>query len=196
MGRKSRELSEAGLYHVIVRGNNKHRLFHGKSDFEKFLGLMKENRGKHPVKILHYCLMSNHVHMLLGADEFEVISKFMHGVQRSYHHYYRKTYTWFGHLFQGRFKSLAIQSEGYLLECGRYIERNPVRAKMVERPGEWKYSSYGVYASGEKDEMVTRSVAYEGLANQDGERRRIYRERVEITRPYEDIIDRELVGMK
>ena len=147
-----------------------------------------------PVKIHHYCLMTNHTHLLVWAETLKALSRFMHGIQRSYHHYYRKNYTWFGHLFQGRFRSLPIESEAYLLDCGRYIERNPVRAKMVEDPKDWMYSSYRVYANGWKDELVSLSVAYLGLANNDRDRQTLYRNHVEATRPYEEILDKELIG--
>ena len=96
MGRKARQASSVGLYHVIVRGNNKGKLFHDGLDFEEFLKILTEYLTQHPVQIHHYCLMTNHVHLLLQAESLEALSRFMHGVQRSYHHYYRKHYTWFG----------------------------------------------------------------------------------------------------
>ncbi len=194
MGRKPRQLSETGLYHVIVRGNNKGRLFHGREDFEEILKIAGEYLVKYPVQIHHYCLMANHAHFLMKSDDPLLLSKYMHGVQRAYHHYYRKEHVHFGHLFQGRFRSLPIETEGYLLDCGRYIERNPVRAKMVGDPKEWPYSSYGFYAYGKKDGLVTESVMYKTLG--EGEtRQRLYREYVEVTRPYEELIDKELVGV-
>ena len=195
MARGAREGSQAGLYHAIIRGNNKTRLFHNKQDFQEFLKILKNYFEKHPVKIHHYCLMTNHVHLLVQAEEIPFLSSYMHAIQRTYHHYYRKNYTWFGHLFQGRYRSLPIDTDAYLLDCGRYIERNPVRAKLVQDPKDWEFSSYRTYAYGLKDDLVSLSVAYEALANQEVERQRFYREHVESTRPYEDVIDRELVGV-
>ena len=81
-----------------------------------------------------------------------------------------------------------------MLDCGRYIERNPVRAKMVKNPADWKYSSYGTYAYGQKNDLVSPSIAYEALANNSQDRCRLYRDHVEATRPYEGIIDREIIG--
>ncbi len=195
MSRGAREGSHAGLYHAIVRGNNKTRLFHCKQDFQEFLKILNAYLQKHPVKIYHYCLMTNHIHLLIWSEELHSLSTYMHAVQRSYHHYYRKHYTWFGHLFQGRYRSLPIETESYLLDCGRYIERNPVRAKLVNDPKDWEYSSYNTYAYGIKNDTVTISPGYEALADGDNERQRLYRELVETTRPYEDVIDRELVGV-
>ena len=194
MSRGSRQASGVGLYHTIIRGNNKSRLFHRKQDFKTFLDILKSHLGKHAIKIHHYCLMTNHIHLLAWAQELRSLSGYMHSIQRSYHHYYRKHYTWFGHLFQGRYRSLPIETEAYLLDCGRYIERNPVRAKLVDDPKDWEYSSYPAYAWGVKDDLITPSVVYQGLADDDQDRQRLYRDHVETTRPYEDVLDRELVG--
>ena len=195
MGRKPRQQSSVGLYHVITRGNNKSRLFHGEEDFKEIRAVLKDYLEEYPLKIHHYCLMTNHIHLLVWAEELATLSRFMHGVQRSYHHYYRKAYTWFGHLFQGRYRSLPIEDEAYLLDCGRYIERNPVRAKMVEDPKDWEYSSYCFYAYGRADALVSPSIAYQALtARSEEDRCCLYRTHVEATRPYEEIIDRDLVG--
>lgn len=194
MGRKPRQLSETGLYHVIIRGNNKGRLFRDEADFDKFLKIASEYREKHPGSVHHYCLMANHVHLLIKSEDPIILSKYMHSVQRAYHHYYRKRYVHFGHLFQGRYRSFPVETEGYLLDCGRYIERNPVRAGMVEDPKDWRYSSYGFYAYGQEDDLVTESVMYKALG-EGAARQKLYREYVEVTRPYEKLIDKELVGV-
>ncbi len=195
MGRKPRQESETGIYHVIIRGNNKGRLFHGREDFDEILKIAGEYLSKYPVQIYHYCLMSNHAHLLIRSEVALQLSKYMHGIQRAYHHYYRKQHTHFGHLFQGRYRSLPIETEGYLLDCGRYIERNPVRANMVADPRDWAYSSYGFYANGKKDPLVTESLAYVALADRAEARQELYRRHVEVTRPYEELIDKELIGV-
>ena len=195
MARAGRQGSEFGLYHVVARGNNKSRLFHRKDDFHAFLDILKSYLEKYPVKIHHYCIMTNHIHLLTFSQEIQTLSSYMHAVQRSYHHYYRKKYTWFGHLFQGRYRSLPIGTDAYLLDCGRYIERNPVRAKLVQDLKDWEYSSYRAYAYGEENDLLTLSVAYQGLAGEELNRQRLYRDHVESIRPYEDVIDRELVGV-
>ena len=129
MPRGARKESGSGCHHVIIRGNNRQVLFRDNADFEKFAEIVKLYLPRDGVKLHHYCLMSNHVHLLVGCENIKILCRFMHGIQRSYHHYYRKTYTFFGHLTQGRFRSYPIEDDGYLLECGRYIERNPVQAK-------------------------------------------------------------------
>ena len=137
--------------------------------------------------------MTNHVHMLVSAGEVTFLSRFMHGVQRSYHHYYRKKYKWFGHLFQGRYRSLPVETEAYLFDCGRYIERNPVRAKLVKDTKDWPYTSFSFYAYGVNDEIIQTSPIYDSLGRNDEEKQKAYRDHVEIVRPYEEILDRELV---
>ncbi len=195
MPRGSRQASEVGLYHVITRGNNKSRLFHHPNDFKEFLHILDLYRMRYKIDIHHYCLMTNHIHLLVWAEDVMLVSGYMHSIQRSYHHYYRKKRTLFGHLFQGRYRSLPIGTESYLLDCGRYIERNPVRAKLVQDPKEWVYSSYCAYAFGYEDKLISFSPAYEALSDNPTDRRRLYRDLVESTRPYEEIIDKELIGV-
>lgn len=162
-------------------------------DFQYFLGLLTDNLKNFQIKLHHYCLMTNHTHLLIWANSLQEISRFMHSVQRSYHHHFRRKYSWFGHLFQGRYRSLPIEREDYLLDCGRYIERNPVRAKMVEMPQDWPYSSYQAYALGNTQAFLTLSVAYEGLSPDPVRRQEIYRGYVESARPYEELIDKQLL---
>ena len=196
MARKPRPFSESGYYHLITRGNNRKSLFCEPDDFAHYLGLLRQYLSLNTVQLNHYCLMTNHAHLLVHSDAPQAISRMMHGLQRSYVLFFRKKYRWTGHLFQGRFKSLPIDRETYLLECGRYIERNPIRAKMVEGPGDWPYSSYHVYASEKIDPMITPSATYLGLADSRQERQALYREYLNQARPYENLVDRSLVNAK
>ncbi|HOW87346.1 MAG TPA: transposase [Candidatus Omnitrophota bacterium] len=196
MGRKPRRESESGYYHVIIRGNNKHWLFREDEDFKKFEELWEKYLKRYGVLLFHYCLMSNRVHMLVQSEPASSLGRMMHGIQRSYHHYYRRKYTFFGHLFQGRYRSLPIEQESYLLECGRYIERNPVRAGLIGDPSEWRYSSYQMYVEGKEKPFVRCDPAYLGLASTDENRRKIYREYTEQTRAYEELVEKQLVGSK
>src|SRR3989339_1345623 len=134
MPRKKREESPTGVYHWIVRGMNKRKIFHHGEDIVQFFSLMKEYQKENGILIYHYCLMTNHVHMLVWAGKMELLSRFSHYVQRRYAYYYCKKYKWTGSVFQRGYKSFVIDRDEYLLECGRYIERNPVRAKMVKAP--------------------------------------------------------------
>jgi putative transposase len=129
MPRKRREESQAGVYHWIVRGMNKKDLFHDERDFRRFRELLAEYKKTYSVLIFHYCLMTNHVHLLIRADGLKALSEFSHFTQRRYAYYYCKRYRWTGSVFQRGFKSLVVDRDEYLLECGRYIERNPLKVR-------------------------------------------------------------------
>ena len=188
MSRSARIASASGCYHLIIRGNDKQTLFKNKEDLTEFTGLIEKYFNRCAVSIYHYCLMHNHVHLLVGSEELGLIGKLMHGLQRSYHHYYRRKYTLFGHLMQGRYRSFPIEDDSYLLECGRYIERNPVRAGIVDRPEDWDFSSYKAYAWGQRPEWLTYSPVFLDMHDDETERQVIYRERLNLTRPYEELL--------
>jgi len=177
----------------MARGNNKRNVFHHPDDFTAFMDRLQlcinESLETH-----HFCLMTNHYHLLIKADTAETLSKFMHRLQRLYHHYYRRKHAYFGHLFQGRYKSIVINNESHLLDCGRYIERNPVRAGLVKHPKDWKYSSFRHYACRRSDKPIwlTYSPAFLGLSTDEEERMRLYEKHVAEERAYEAIVDKHL----
>jgi putative transposase len=193
LGRKPRTASESGFYHVINRGNNKCNLFQDSGDFQSFLKLLADHLSNFQIKLYHYCLMTNHIHLLMGAGSVQELSRFMHSLQRSYHHYFRKKHSWFGHLFQGRYRSFPIEKEEYLMDCGRYIEKNPVRAKLATEPQDWPYSSYRAYALGELQSFLTSSAFYESLSLNPVKRQEVYRDYVESSRSYEESLDKQLI---
>ncbi len=195
MGRKPRGTSKNGYYHILARGNNKKWLFQGDDDFKFYQETFASYFLRYKITLHHYCLMSNHLHFLVFAQIPMDLSKAMHGLQRMYFHYFRKKYNWAGHLFQGRYKSLAINDEKYLLECARYIERNPLRAKMVKNLDDWPYSSYRAYSYGEENRFINFSPAYLGLSANVEVRRKLYREYLMEDRLYEGLVDRQLVNV-
>ena len=170
MARKPRLGSKSGVYHFINRGVNKSGIFRRPEDFRTFLGLVKEYKERFQVEIYHYCIMSNHFHFLLKTTEVEILSKFAHFVQRRYAYYYCQRYHHSGQVLQSRFKSLPVEDDAYLLECGRYIERNPLAAKLVSDPKDHPYSSYPCYAFSKNNDLLTENPLYNGLAG-DRERR-------------------------
>mgnify|MGYP001558251488 FL=1 len=135
------QVADQEIYHLITRGNNRMKVFHTDEDFRFYLELIAKYKALHPVLLYHYCLMSNHIHLLGKVIQAGNLKKFMQGLNQSYSNYYKRVYKHSGHLWQGRYKSFLIQKDSYLLECGRYIERNPLRAKMVEDPKDWPWSS-------------------------------------------------------
>ena len=144
MARKARAEVAGGLYHVITRGNNRRQIFDSPADYEKFLTLLAVQKRKLPFFLYAYCLMTNHVHLLIERQA-DTIGRIMHRVLTGYSQYYNRRYRRVGHLLQGRHKSILCQSELYLAELVRYIHLNPVRAKMVRRPEQYKYSGHRAY---------------------------------------------------
>lgn len=175
MPRTARNLLDGGTYHVLTRGNNGQPVFHHDTDFTRYLYLLAEYTQQHQLKIFHYALMPNHVHLVMQISQGEALSKAMLGLNLTYSLFYRKRYRYHGHLWQGRFKSLFIERDDYLLACGRYVELNPVRAGLVQDPAIYAWSSYRAYAIGAENPLVTRSPIYESLGLTASERQYQYR---------------------
>ena len=169
-------VTDEGVYHVIVRGNNRMRVFHNADDYEAYSDLLLAAKSMFGVVIYHYVLMPNHAHLLVR--EAERLSAFMQWVQGTYSKRHHRLYKRVGHTWQGRYKSLPISSDAYLFACGNYIEMNPVRASLVHKPEEWKYSSYNVYAFGECDKLVTIDPFYAILGRTTEERQKSYKHHI------------------
>jgi len=118
--------------------------------------------------------MNNHIHAILQLQPESTLSRFMKQLNLTYFHYYRKLYGYSGHFWQDRFRSNIIEADSYLLQCGKYIELNPVRAGMVDYPAEYPFSSYNFYAKDKQDTLITPSPAYLGLSDSPGLRRKQY----------------------
>jgi len=144
MGPSTRAEIAGGLYHVITPGNNRRQIFNAPADYERFLSLVATQKSKLPFFLYAYCLMTNHVHLLIERQA-DTIGRIMRRILTGYSQYYNRRYRRVGHLLQGRHKSILCQSEQYLVELVRYIHLNPVRAKMVERPEEYKYCGHRAY---------------------------------------------------
>jgi len=144
MARKPRIEVEGGLYHVTTRGVDRRDIFHSPEDRQKFLTLLAVQKAKLPFYLYAYCLMTNHVHLLIERMTDDV-GRIMHRVLTGYTQYYNRKYGRSGHLLQGRHKAILCQSDRYLAELVRYIHLNPIRAKMVELPQDYPYSSHRAY---------------------------------------------------
>jgi putative transposase len=141
MARPLRIEFPGAIYHVTSRGNDKKVIFMGDSDRDKFLKILTQVNKKYRWICHAYCLMDNHYHLLIETPEgnLSLGMKHLNGVYTQMVNLEnQKT----GHLFQGRFKAILIQKESHLLEVCRYVVLNPVRARMVKQPGDWKWSSY------------------------------------------------------
>ena len=146
MARRPRVVAPGLLYHVIVRGNQQRKTFRGDDDYRAYLDRLEHYRAKFHVRIYAYCLMPNHVHLLLESGS-EPLGKFMQGLQQSYTQYFNRRYRKVGHLFQGRYKAIICEKDKYLLALLRYIHLNPVRARLVEQPEGYVYSGHRSYLS-------------------------------------------------
>ncbi len=172
MPRIPRILLSQSFYHIMARGNNKNIIFKEGRDYCYFLSLILKYKKEHPFNIYHYCLMPNHVHFLIQTQKGADFSVFMKKLNLSYFYYYKKKYGWVGHFWQNRFKSQPVGKDNYFMQCGKYIELNPVRANIVEDPKDYLYSSYNYYVEGREDMLLTDDFFYEGFGK-DKERRQI-----------------------
>jgi putative transposase len=161
--------------HVVQRGNNRQAIFFSDNDYRIYLGWLAEAAERWSCAVHAYVLMTNHVHILMTPQDTEGISRLMQYMGRRYVPYVNHEYQRTGTLWEGRFKSSLVQAQSYLLACHRYIEMNPVRAGMVEAPGDHEWSSYRCNALGEENPIVTAHAEYLSLARLDSERRNAYR---------------------
>ncbi|MBM3245079.1 MAG: transposase [Candidatus Omnitrophica bacterium] len=192
MPRVARNLIDNGYYHIVTRGLDRRKLFRYKNDFKSFIDITATYLKQYKVHILHYCLMPNHLHFLIRAVVALDVQKFMQVILQVYAANFRKKFKSTGFIFQNRYKSRLIDSEAYLLECARYIERNPVRAKLVQDISEYPWSSYLYYAKGIPDNIITLdNPLYLDMATTEDGRREAYARFVSLERPYDDIVDKE-----
>lgn len=144
MPRHARDRSKSGIYHIILRGSNRQEIFHDEEDSRRFLETLAKYKAKSSMKVYGWCLMGNHVHLLL-AEGHEDISLTMKRIEVSYALHYNWKYNATGHLFQDRYRSEKVESDGHLLTVIRYIHQNPVKAKMCADISQWFWSSYPSY---------------------------------------------------
>ncbi len=177
MPRRSREISVTGVYHVMIRGINRDRIFHGEIDYLKFEKILKtvvspkEENGElmeAGCKIYAYCLMPNHVHLLI-KEGTEDIGTVMKRIGIAYVSYYNKHYDRRGPLFEGRFKSEPVQDVGYFVTLLRYIHQNPVEAGMVAIPDDYRWSSWHEYLSRDllPQSICEFSVPFAGMSRDE-----------------------------
>jgi len=142
MPRVARGLADGLIYHIINRGNGRQQVFHTEGDYRAFVNLMSEAVERHPLKVLAWCIMPNHFHLLVSPERVDDLSRwmqwFMTSHVRRYHHFHKSS----GHVWQGRYKSFIVQEDKHLLTLLRYIEGNPVRAKIVTTAKDWTWSSH------------------------------------------------------
>jgi len=144
MPRHPRVHASGLLYHVMARGNNGQKVFLSDKDYEAFLDQLVVVRGRYPFYLYAYVLMPNHFHLLLEVEKSPT-ARIMQSLLTAYVRRFHRIHRHKGHLFQGRYKAIVCDRDSYLLELVRYIHLNPLRAKMVKQPGQWRWTGHGEY---------------------------------------------------
>ena len=162
-------------HHVIQRGVNRVDIFRTPSDYECFLRIFRTAAAAHETDVHTYVLMTNHIHFIVTPRVEGALSKTMKKVGQTYVRYFNRRYERTGGLFDGRYRSLAIDSESYWFTCMRYVELNPVRAGMAARPEEYRWSSYRFHALGECDDLIVPHRLYVALGNTTSMRQQCWR---------------------
>jgi len=161
--------------HVIQRGNNRAACFLGDSDYLVYLAHLRQLSGRYECAVHAYCLMTNHVHLLLTPTTAQACTGLMRDLGQRYVQHFNRQHERSGTLWEGRFRSCIAESARYVLGCYRYIELNPVRAGMVDHPTGYLWSSYAANGGMRSDLLVTPHPEYIALATEAGPRYVAYR---------------------
>ena len=176
MSRKQRITLPGVPQHVVQRGNNKQACFFNEADYYFFLAALYDGLENNACQLHAFILMTNHVHLLVTPTTKDGVSLLMRDLGRKYVRYINDTYGRTGTLWEGRFKSSMVDSERYCLACYRYIELNPVVAKMVPVPEDYPWSSFHTNALGETSDLIFPHATWLSLGETDEERQKAYRE--------------------
>ena len=176
MPRMARQLADDSCYHVLTRGNNRAAIFHEPADYQRYGQLLLEYFPAQGIHLYHYCLMTNHVHLVVRAQRGAGLRAAMQGLNLRYALAYKRRYGHTGHFWQDRFGSLLIADDAYLLQCSAYVDLNPVRARMVQQPQEYPWSSARAYTHGVRDPLVTPNPGYLALGRSSTERQHHYQQ--------------------
>ena len=161
--------------YVIQRGNDRQACFFSDDDHQTYLTLLREAAARHDCAVHAYVLMTNHVHLLVSPTAARGVARMMQTLGRGYVGYINARYRRTGTLWEGRYKSCLVDADDYLLTCYRYIELNPVRAGMVERPEAYRWSSHACNAHGAHDAIVRPHAGYLALCASEAARQVAYR---------------------
>ncbi len=164
MPRQARQKSESGIYHIMLRGINRQQIFEDDDDCQEFLCALKAAKAISGFQLFAYCLMGNHVHLLLktGAEPLEQLMKRLAG---RYVYWFNVKYQRSGHLFQDRFRSEPVEDDAYFLATLRYIHQNPVKAGLAASVSDYKYSSYCAFLA--EPDFIDRDFVFQLLPQKD-----------------------------
>lgn len=176
MPRSLRLILPGVAVHIIQRGNDRKPCFRGDSDYLVYLAHLRQLSDKYECWVHAYCLMSNHVHLLMTPIAAGACTALMRDLGQRYVRYFNGRHERTGTLWEGRFRSCLVESARYVLACYRYIERNPVRAGMVDHPSGYLWSSYAVNSGMRSDPWLSPHAVFEELACAPEERYAAYRQ--------------------
>jgi putative transposase len=183
MPRSARTVLAGLSLHVVQRGINRQQCFFSDSDYSTCLRFLGEFAVRFGCSLHAYCLMTNHVHLLLTPEAKESCALLMKNLGQRYVQVVNKKLGRTGTLWEGRFKSCLVGTEAYALACYRYIELNPVRAGIVDAPGKYRWSSYPANAEGRGSSLVEAHPAYHALGLNSDQRLFAYRSLCESAPP-------------
>ncbi len=189
MPRQARIILKDTPHHIVQRGHNREAIFVEATDYRYYISTLKEWKEELNIKVYGYCLMTNHVHLIINPGKEETnlgkLMKRLAGRQTRYvNHLERRT----GSLWEGRYKSSPIETDTYLLACNRYVELNPVSAGMVTKAEDYEWSSYRQKVGKEKETWIDSDPAYIGLSEDKKERMRQYKNYINQDIPEEEKI--------
>jgi len=175
MPRQPRFYYPGAVLHVIQRGNDRAPVFTRANEHRFYLDCLRDASRAHDVSIHAYVLMTNHVHLLASPGHAQGLPRMMQTLGRRYVGWFNFLHRRAGTLWEGRYKAALVDTEAYLFDCLRYIELNPVRARMVAAPADYRWSSHRANAWGDNDPVLTSHPLFLSLAARAEERRDIYR---------------------
>ena len=190
MPRFPRSYIKTTFFHIITQGINKSYIFENAEDIKYYINIMYKLSEEHEIKIIAYCIMNNHAHMLIETEKIKELSKYMQRLNTKYGKYYNKKYNRVGYVFRDRYKSEGIYSEEHLYNCIKYIYDNPVKAHICNKAEEYPYSNYKkidknlkgnyIFIDIEDDEKICEKVIKDFLIENNVELNDLKRDKIKL----------------
>jgi REP-associated tyrosine transposase len=187
MGRVNRLIDSDFVYHVVNRGNNRQDVFHDESDYRAYLESLERTQLRYPFRLFGYCLLTNHVHLLLRTEPGVSVSRIMQSLTVAHTWRYHRRHSGVGHVWQGRFKSPVVQDDSHFWTVLRYIEANPLRAGLTGDPADYPWSSYLAHGLGHEDPLLTPIPDWSDLGRTEPIRRAVWRRKVRAALPEQEL---------
>jgi putative transposase len=162
--------------HIILQGRDGQSICFEEQDYQYFHDCLDAAAYNYNLKLHAYVIMPNHAHVLATPGNSDSVSRMVQSLGRNYVQYFNECYEGTGTLWEGRYRATVVDAKNYMLTCSRYIELNPVRAGLVDKPLQYQWSSYAHNAQGQQDEMITTAREYQRLGESDAERSKAYRQ--------------------